>query len=75
MFFVELLTATLAERSKSLSEQESLNARLGHFAEEDAALECGNLVDRLYSLRVLPLGICLGQSVCQPSAPKFQTLQ
>lgn len=44
MFFVELLTTTLAEQSKRLSEQESLNARLGHLAEEDAVLECGNLL-------------------------------
>lgn len=44
MFFVKLLTTTLAQRIKSPSEQESLNARLGHFAEEDAVLECGHLL-------------------------------
>lgn len=56
MFFVDLLTTTLAERSKSLSEQKSLNARLGHSAEEDAVLECGHLLRQALQFKSSPSG-------------------
>lgn len=56
MFFVKLLTTTLAERSKSLSEQKSLNARLGHFAEENAVLECDHLLRHALQFKSSPSG-------------------